>query len=112
MRNDYIQHSAKGTSWTKKDHKYIRKDGKKYIYKESYVSDSGTKWEKYENPETGETISKNTGFTYDPERYTAADAAEDAKSDYGASHYEMYEEEGKSFIAELFKKKDKYVAKK
>lgn len=111
MRNDFIQHSAKGTSW--KNHKYIRKDGKKYIYKESYTGDSGTTWDVYENPETGETVNKNAGFKYDPERYSTSDAVDDAKSDYGASRYEMYEEEGKSFIADLFKKKDKkLVAKK
>lgn len=113
MRNDFIQHSAKGTSWTKKDHKYIRKEGKKYIYKESYTDDSGTKWDKYENPDTGETISKNTGFKYDPERYTREKAAEDFKSDYGTSHYEALEEEGKEIIAELLKKdKKNYLAKK
>ena len=30
-----IKHSAKGTHWTKEDHKYIRKEGDRYIYKES-----------------------------------------------------------------------------
>lgn len=29
---DVIAHSAKGTHWTKKDHKYIRKEGTRYIY--------------------------------------------------------------------------------
>jgi hypothetical protein len=33
MRNDFIEHSAKGTSW-KKGHKYIRKEGDRYIYEE------------------------------------------------------------------------------
>ncbi|MBP5593898.1 MAG: hypothetical protein J6Y02_00855 [Pseudobutyrivibrio sp.] len=33
MRNeDYIQHSSKGTHWTKKNHKYIKKIGNRYIY--------------------------------------------------------------------------------
>lgn len=31
---DVLAHSAKGTSWSKKDHKYIRKEGKRYIYEE------------------------------------------------------------------------------
>lgn len=29
---DYIEHSAKGSTWTKKNHKYIRKEGNRYIY--------------------------------------------------------------------------------
>lgn len=33
MRN--IQHSAEGTTWSKKNHKYIRKEGNKYIYEDS-----------------------------------------------------------------------------
>jgi len=31
--NDVLMHSAKGSTWSK--HKYIRKEGKKYIYKET-----------------------------------------------------------------------------
>lgn len=34
MNRDQLQHSAKGTTWSKKDHKYIRKEGDKYIYDE------------------------------------------------------------------------------
>lgn len=30
----YFSHSAEGTTWAKKDHKYVRKEGKKYIYPE------------------------------------------------------------------------------
>lgn len=30
---NYIEHSAKGSTWTKKNHKYIRKEGNRYIYK-------------------------------------------------------------------------------
>ena len=30
-----IQHSAEGTTWSKKNHKYIRKEGNKYIYEDS-----------------------------------------------------------------------------
>ena len=29
---DYLAHSAKGTSWRKKDHKYVKKEGKRYFY--------------------------------------------------------------------------------
>ena len=29
---NYIEHSAKGSTWTKKNHKYIRKEGNRYIY--------------------------------------------------------------------------------
>lgn len=32
LKPDEIYHSAKGSTW--KDHKYIRKEGKRYIYKE------------------------------------------------------------------------------
>lgn len=30
--NEYIEHSAKGTHWTKKNHKYTRKVGNQYFY--------------------------------------------------------------------------------
>lgn len=29
---DYLAHSAKGTSWQKKDHKYVKKEGNRYFY--------------------------------------------------------------------------------
>ena len=117
MRNDFIAHSAKGTSWTKKDHKYIRKDGKKYIYKETRTnSETGGSYDVYKNEETGETIMKNNNFKYDPDRHTSTATArqlDEFKSDYGTSHYEMYREEGENIIAELFKKdKNKVLAKK
>ena len=35
MTGNYLIHSAKGTSWEKKDHKYIRKENGKYYYKEN-----------------------------------------------------------------------------
>lgn len=57
-----LEHGA----WKK--HKYIRKDGKKYIYKETRELDNGTSQDIYENEETGETIHKNNDFKYDPER--------------------------------------------
>lgn len=34
----YIEHSSKGTTWTKKKHKYIRKEGNRYIYPSKSVS--------------------------------------------------------------------------
>ena len=37
-----IYHSAKGTSWSKKDHKYIKKENGKYYYRpESYKNEKG-----------------------------------------------------------------------
>lgn len=33
---NYIEHSAKGSTWTKKNHKYIRKEGNRYIYDDDY----------------------------------------------------------------------------
>ena len=35
-----LQHSAEGTHWTKKNHKYIRKEGNRYIYDESNKSNT------------------------------------------------------------------------
>lgn len=32
QNNNNIQHSAEGSHWTKKNHKYIRKEGNRYIY--------------------------------------------------------------------------------
>lgn len=32
--SDQLQHSAKGTTWSKKNHKYLRKEGNKYVYAE------------------------------------------------------------------------------
>ena len=45
MRNDFIEHSAKGTSWSKKDHKYsakkVSKSGKTvYLYGPTDLADS------------------------------------------------------------------------
>lgn len=45
MRNDFIEHSAKGTSWTKKDHKYSsKKRGKSgnmvYTYSATSIADN------------------------------------------------------------------------
>lgn len=37
-----IYHSAKGTSWTKKDHKYIKKENGKYYYKATDASSKTT----------------------------------------------------------------------
>lgn len=61
-KENSLEHGA----W--KNHKYIRKDGKKYIYKETRDMDDGTSQDIYENEETGETIHKNNNFKYDPER--------------------------------------------
>ena len=33
----YLYHSAKGTSWSKKDHKYIKKENGKYYYSKNSV---------------------------------------------------------------------------
>lgn len=37
----YLAHSAKGTTWSKKDHKYVRKDGDRYIYETEGKEDTG-----------------------------------------------------------------------
>ena len=57
-----LEHGA----WKK--HKYIRKDGKKYIYQETRELDDGTSQDIYKDEETGETIHQNNNFKYDPER--------------------------------------------
>lgn len=33
MKTYELIHSAKGTSWNKKDHKYVKKEGSRYYYK-------------------------------------------------------------------------------
>ena len=43
--SDQLQHSAKGTHWSKKDHKYLRKEGNKYIYAED--ASNGTTKQKH-----------------------------------------------------------------
>lgn len=60
-QDDTLAHGA----WKK--HKYIRKEGKKYIYKESTKHDDGTVWDKYV-AEDGSAIHKQAGYKYDPER--------------------------------------------
>lgn len=111
MRNDfcsnYLQHSAKGTSWSKKDHKYIKKDGKKYYYKETKTYDDGSVWDKYEDPETGSTIKQNASFKYDPEKYSLGQFVKDLKEDYGAyKDREGLIEEGEQTIAKLLEPKE------
>lgn len=39
-RNEF-RHSAEGTHWTKRNHKYIRKEGNRYIYPEDLQTSSG-----------------------------------------------------------------------
>ena len=36
----YIEHSAEGSTWTKKNHKYIRKEGNRYIYPKDVTAKS------------------------------------------------------------------------
>ena len=52
MTGNYLVHSAKGTSWEKKDHKYIRKENGKYYYEEN------KSLEKTLQEKTGENIIK------------------------------------------------------
>lgn len=35
LTGNYLVHSAKGTSWEKKEHKYIRKENNRYIYEDN-----------------------------------------------------------------------------
>lgn len=103
MRNDFLQH---GAPW--KHHKYIRKEGKKYIYKETKKDDYGTTWDVYVNEETGEAVQKNTGFKYEPKRYTTKDFVEDAKRDLNENERVDFDElasEGEDIINNMFKKK-------
>lgn len=61
-----------------KHHKYIRKEGKKYIYSDSYTDDYGTTHDRYES-EDGDTIIKTADYKYDPKRYDRSDLAKDVK---------------------------------
>lgn len=90
--DEALEHSA--GAWKK--HKYIRKDGKKYIYKETQKNEDGAVWDKYQNEDTGETIKVNRTFKYDPDRYDTKDFADDTIG-----------EEAEEKLASVFKKKDK-----
>lgn len=90
--DETLEHSA--GAWKK--HKYIRKDGKKYIYKETQKNEDGAVWDKYQNEDTGETIKVNRTFKYDPDRYDTKDFADDTIG-----------EEAEEKLASVFKKKDK-----
>lgn len=46
LTDNYLIHSAKGTHWTKDNHKYVRKDGNKYVYKSD---ESGSESKSTEN---------------------------------------------------------------
>lgn len=48
---NYFSHSAKGTSWEKKEHKYTKKENGKYYYGNETNSDTGAK------------VSTNSGYT-------------------------------------------------
>lgn len=39
---DYLAHSAKGTHWEKKDHKYIKKEGNRYYYDADRLDGKGS----------------------------------------------------------------------
>lgn len=77
---DGLEHSAKGSTWKK--HKYIRKEGKKYIYKETRTDDYGTTWDIYVNEETGEAVQRNTNFKYEPERPSLGDFVDGLKDSF------------------------------
>lgn len=109
-KKNSLSHSFKGSVW--KNHKYIRKNGKKYIYKESYTDANGHTISRYKDEKSGETILKNED--YEPERYSRSRFLKDLKSDYRTSHVEIATKEGEDAITKLFKKRKKktLVAKK
>lgn len=54
FRRRELEHSSKGSSW--KDHKYIRKEGDKYIYADSPANSSDTETE---NQSSTENVKEN-----------------------------------------------------
>lgn len=61
MQRDKLRHSAEGTTWSKKNHKYIRKEGSTYIYPEDIKSEvnnisSDLSKKGYENIETKKNL--------------------------------------------------------
>lgn len=67
-----LKHSAKGTTWG--EHKYIRKEGNRYIYPEDV---EGTKEERLENAIVGPDGDKKSGFAYNYLKLIDPEAAED-----------------------------------
>lgn len=104
-KKNSLSHSFKGSVW--KNHKYIRKNGKKYIYKETYTNSDGQTISRYKDEKSGETILKNED--YEPERYTRSKFFKDLKSDYGTSHVDTATKEGEDVIAKLFKRRKKRI---
>ena len=104
-KKNSLSHSFKGSVW--KNHKYIRKNGKKYIYKETYTNSDGQTISRYKDEESGETILKNED--YEPERYSRSKFFKDLKSDYGTSHVDTATKEGEDVIAKLFKRRKKRI---
>lgn len=101
MRNDFIQHSAKGSTW--EDHKYTKKEGNRYYYSAS--NPSGI---------SGDGLSKNlqeTADSIEPEGF------KDFKSKANFTIWSPNPEEeslvskGQDVIGGLFKKDKKLMAK-
>ena len=66
-----LKHSAKGTTWS--DHKYIRKEGNRYVYPEDV---EGTKEERLKNAIVGPDGDKKSGFAYNYLKLIDPEAAE------------------------------------
>lgn len=92
-----LYHSAEGSHWTKKNHKYIRKEGNRYIYPEDVAKSSKTKTARDILSEKGvrrveyktlEVPSNRNGFDNSHDRITFRDTDyKDKNGNYRSSFY-------------------------
>lgn len=63
MSDLYLVHSTKGTTWAKNKHKYIRKDGNRYIYADGSASAADKPINKWFTSESDYVNPHNVDYT-------------------------------------------------
>ena len=90
-----IAHSARGTHWRKSNHKYIRKEGNRYIYNVHHHGGSSGKVGEGQNKAL--KTAKTIGSVLFPSMYSSLNSSAESikylKRDYDAKHpVRQYEE--------------------
>lgn len=108
MERDSIKHSAEGTHWQKKNHKYIRKEGNRYIYPSDLkkLENTASKRQSAVNSQ-GSTNYKQLGIQRANRRHAANGVAEQYRMNDG-TYFQEYGQSDQAFA----KKQGKYAANK
>lgn len=103
MRNDFLAHSKKGTTW--KSHKYIRKEGQRYFYKEKVGNNIADEF--VETPDLQDAANQMDNIDFVKKFREAIDIPIWSPN----KEEKTLVSEGQKVISDLFKK-EKQVAKR